>query len=115
MYLQPESVNSTFQTIENYAGQGSWVVFDTIHASVLRKEGGRFGESEIVETVSSVDEGWCFGLDRAEIDQFLDGYELNLIDHKDSQDLERAYFLDVDGVVIGKVNDTHFLVTAEKK
>lgn len=115
MYLQPESVQATFQTIQNYAGKSSWVVFDYVHASVLRKEGIYYGESEIVETVSSAGEQWCFGIERGEVEQFLSAYELKLINHKDAKELEKEYFSDADGEVIGKVNDTHCLVTAEKR
>jgi len=28
MYLQPDSVDETFKTIRDYAGKGSWIVFD---------------------------------------------------------------------------------------
>jgi methyltransferase (TIGR00027 family) len=115
MYLQPESVWATFQTIQNYAGKSSWVVFDYVHASVLRKEGIHYGESEIAETVSSAGEKWYFGIERGEIEQFLSAYELKLINHKDAQELEKVYFCNADGEIIGKVNDTHCLVTAEKR
>ena len=114
MYLQPESVHATFQTIREYAGTGSWVVFDYVHASVLRNEGVHYGESEIVKTVSSADEQWHFGIERGEIEQFLTAYDLKLINHKDAKGLEKAYFSNTDGRVIGSVNSTHCLVTAEK-
>jgi len=114
MYLQPESVQSIFQTIQDYAGKRSWVVFDYVYASVLRNEGVYYGESEIVKTVSSAGEQWYFGVERGEIEQFLTTYELKPINHKDSKELEKAYFSDMDGKVLGNVNSTHCLVTAEK-
>ena len=114
MYLQPESVNATFQTIQDYAGRGSWVVFDYIYASVLRNEGLYYGESGITQTASSVGEQWHFGIEKGQIEQFLATYKLKLIDHKDAQELEKAYFSDSNGKVMGRVNGTHCLVTAEK-
>lgn len=114
MYLQPESVHETFQTIKRYAGKDSWVVFDYIHASVLRKEGNHYGESEIAETVTSVGEQWSFGIERAGIGRFLRDYEFELINHKDAIELEKEYFLDKEGNIVGKVNDSHCLVTAGK-
>jgi methyltransferase (TIGR00027 family) len=114
MYLQPESVHATFQTMMNYAGKDSWVVFDYIHESVLRKEGNHYGESQIAETVTSVGEQWCFGIERGGIEQFLREYEFELINHKDGKELEKEYFIDKDGNIVGKVNDTHCLVTAGK-
>jgi len=115
MYLQPESVEATFQTIRDYAGKGSWVVFDYIYASVLRKEGIYYGETGIVQTVSGAGEQWHFGIEKGEIEQFLAKYAMQLIDHKDAKDLEQAYFSDSNGKIIGRVNGTHCLVTAEKR
>jgi methyltransferase (TIGR00027 family) len=115
MYLQPESVHETFQTIRDYAGRGSRVVFDYIYASVLRKEGIYYGETGIVQTVSGAGEQWHFGIEKGQIEQFLARYAMQLINHKDAKDLEQAYFSDSNGKIIGRVNGTHCLVTAEKR
>ena len=115
MYLQPESVHETFQTIRDYAGKGSRIVFDYIYASVLRKEGIYYGESGIVRKVSGAGEQWHFGIEKGQIEQFLARYTMQLIDHRDAKDLENAYFTDSNGTVIGRVNGTHCLVTAEKQ
>lgn len=115
MYLQPESVEATFSTIRDYAGKGSRVVFDYIYASVLRKEGIYYGETGILQTVSGAGEQWNFGIEKGQIEQFLAKYEMQLIDHKDAKDLEQAYFSDSKDKIIGRVNGTHCLVTAEKR
>jgi len=115
MYLQPESVEATFQTIRDYAGKGSWVVFDYIYASVLRKEGNYYGETGILQTVSGAGEQWHFGIEKGQIEQFLAKYAMQLINHKDAKDLEQAYFSDSNGKIIGRVNGAHCLVTAEKR
>jgi methyltransferase (TIGR00027 family) len=114
MYLQPEAVEATFRTIQNFSGKGSRIVFDYIYGSVLRKEGIYYGETGIVQTVSGAGEEWHFGIEKGQIEQFLDKYEMHLIDHKDAKDLEQAYFRDSKGKVVGRVNGTHCLVTAEK-
>jgi methyltransferase (TIGR00027 family) len=115
MYLQPESVAETFRTIQDYAGKGSCIVFDYIYASVLRKEGIYYGEEEIMQTVSGASEQWHFGIEKGQIERFLLKYAMQLIDHKDAKDLEQAYFSDSKGRIIGRVNGTHCLVTAEKR
>jgi methyltransferase (TIGR00027 family) len=115
MYLQPRSVDGTFQIIREYAERESWVVFDYIYASVLRKEGGYYGETEIVQTVSDADEQWHFGIEKGTIEEFLAEYEMRMLDHKDAKDLEKAYFSDSNGRIIGRINGTHCLVTAEKR
>jgi methyltransferase (TIGR00027 family) len=115
MYLQPESVRATFRTIQEYAGKGSRVVFDYIYASILRHEGTYYGETGIAQTVSDAGEQWQFGIEKGEIAPFLAAYALRLIDHQDAQDLERTYFTDSEGKLVGRVNGTHCLVTAEKE
>jgi hypothetical protein len=90
-------------------------VFDYIYASVLRKEGLYYGETGIERTVSDAGEGWQFGIEQGAIQQFLDRYDLRLIDHKDAKALEKAYFSDANGRIVGRVNGTHCLVTAEKR
>jgi methyltransferase (TIGR00027 family) len=115
MYLQPDSVEATFRTISEYAGKGSRVVFDYVYASVLRREGIYYGEEGIIKTVSGAGEQWQFGIEKGQIEPFLAKYEMQLIDHKDAMDLEQAYFSDSKGKIIGRVNGTHCLVTAEKR
>jgi len=114
MYLQPESVDETFRIIRDYSGKGSWVVFDYIYASVLRKEGIYYGEIGIEQTVSNADEQWQFGIGKGQIEQFLAKYEMQLADHKDAKELEKTYFTDNDGKTVGRINGAHCLVTAKR-
>jgi methyltransferase (TIGR00027 family) len=113
MYLQPDSVDTTFHIIQDYAGEGSWIVFDYIYASVLRNEGIYYGEAGIEKTVSEAGEKWHFGIEKGEIEPFLNRYAMRLIDHKDAKELEDLYFTDANGKTIGRINGTHGLVTAE--
>ena len=113
MYLQPESVDETLQIIRDYAGKGSRVIFDYVYASVLRHEGGHFGEEGIEQTVSDVGEQWQSGIEEGQIKPFLAQYGLKLVDHKNSDALEKTYFFNDDGQRVGKINGTHCLVTAE--
>lgn len=114
MYLQPESVDATFQTISAYAGKGSRMVFDYVNGSVLRGEGPHRGDREIVQTVSKAGEKWRFGIEDGQVVSFLSKYGLELKDHKNAEALEKAYFSDPAGHLIGRVNSTHCLVTAGK-
>jgi O-methyltransferase involved in polyketide biosynthesis len=114
MYLQPESVDETFTVIEEFAGEGSEVVFDYVRASVLRREGLYYGEEEIVKTVAGAGEQWCFGIEEGELEAFLEKYSLRVREHKDAQDLERMYFTDVTGKISGRINGTHCVVRAVK-
>ena len=114
MYLQPQSVDTIFRVIQEYAGGRSRIVFDYIYASVLRDEGIYYGEKDAKQMVSAVGERWHFGIEKDEIGEFIAKYGLELIDHMDTQALEKAYFSSTEGNIIGRVNGTHCLVTAEK-
>ncbi len=113
MYLQPKSVDSTFQIIQQYSGKGSRVVFDSVYGSVLRNEEGHYGEDGIVQMVTGAGEQWCFGIEDGQINLFLENYEMKLIDQKDAKALEQSYFCNPEGKIIGRINGTHFLITAE--
>jgi methyltransferase (TIGR00027 family) len=115
MYLEPESVQGTFQTIREYAGSGSWVVFDYVQASVLRHENRLYGESGIMQSVSKAGEQWRFGIEPGEIASFVAAYGFQVSDHKDAQELEATYFQDSDGRLVGRVNGTHCIVTAARQ
>ena len=115
MYLQPESVAETFKVIEALAGEGSVIVFDYVRASVLRLEGTCYGEKEIVKSVAKAGEKWCFGIEEAELAQFLSQYSLLLSEHRDARDLEQMYFKDPSGENVGRINGTHCLVSAVKQ
>jgi len=113
MYLHRESVDKMFRIIKEYAGKGSRVVFDYIYASVLRRENLYYGEQDIVQSVAKINEQWHFGIEKGEIEQFLLLYGFRLRDHRDAKALEDAYFKTPDGKIVGRVNGTHCLVTAE--
>ena len=114
MYLQPKSVDETFQVIGKFAGKGSEIVFDYVRAAVLRQEGSYYGEREIVKSVAKAGEQWYFGIEKKELERFLEKYGLRVCEHKDAQELERMYFTDATGAIAGRINDTHCLARAIK-
>ena len=114
MYLKLESVQETFQTIRQYAGRESRVVFDYIQASVLRHENTLYGEAGLIKSVSKAGEQWKFGIEPGEIGSFATAQGFEISDHKCVQELETTYFQDEDGSLVGRVNGTHCIVTMER-
>lgn len=114
MYLESESVDATFQTIREYSGTGSRMVFDYVQASVFRQENRLYGESGLVKSVTKAGEKWRFGIEPAEIASFMAGHGFNVSDHKCADELEAAYFQDTDDRLVGRINGTHCIVTAER-
>jgi methyltransferase (TIGR00027 family) len=113
MYLQPVSVDATLRVITDFAGKGSRLVFDYVRASVLRGEGDLYGQQGILQTTWRAGEQWYFGMEPEQLQSFLAGYGMQLVDNMDSQELKSMYFTDQDGRLVGRINATHCLATAE--
>lgn len=114
MYLEPETVDVTFQAVTGYMGSHSLITFDYVYSDVLRREKNRYGGTDLMKSVSRVNEAWKFGIEQGAIGQFLSKYGLRLQNHMNPAEIEKRYFRDVRGNIIGHVNGTHCLVTARK-
>jgi len=115
MYLESGSVAATMRTIQEYAGAGSWVVFDYVKASVLRHAHTQYGEAVLLQTVSRAGEQWRFGIDPTEVGSLLATYGFTVTDHKDANELEHLYFRDSAGRQVARVNGTHCIVLAARR
>jgi len=114
MYLDSEAIDNTFNIINEFAGAGSEIVFDYVYSSVLRGENLYYGESEVFKGVKKENEPWSFGIEKGELGLFLENKNLQLIRSLTSEDLEREFFKDEDGNIIGKVNGTHCISYVRK-
>jgi len=115
MYLSPEAIDGTFRFISDVSGSGSLIVFDYIHAGVIRRENKYYGERDIYRTVAAAGEEWMFGLDESEVERFLSKYGFQQKDHSGTQVLEDRYFRNSKGSVVGRINGTHAIVTGMKR
>jgi methyltransferase (TIGR00027 family) len=114
MYLSDNTVKDTFNFISDYSPQGSMIVFDYVHASVLRLENKYYGENAIYNRVRKDNEQWISGIDESEITNFLMHFNFSLIEHLNSQEMEERYFKNRSGKIVTKVNGTHCIVLAKK-
>ncbi len=114
MYLSHNTVDEIFKLFYDYSAPGSLIVFDYIHASVLRQEHKYYGESAIYNRVKKDNEKWTFGIEEGEIESFLNFFHLHLLEHLDANTLENKYFKNESGKIITKVNGTHCIVLAER-
>lgn len=113
MYLTPGAVDKTMQTIRDFIGRGSRVVFDFVHQSVLDERNSQSEEMEIKKVVADAGEQWQFGIESGKVEAFLVRYGLKLLDQSGHKDLENMFFTDQSGHLVANVNGTHSLVTAE--
>jgi methyltransferase (TIGR00027 family) len=114
MYLNQEAVDKLFKLIYELASPESRVIFDYIHASVLKKENIYYGEKNIYETVNRVQESWSFGIEKGEIGSFLKKYNFKLVENLNSDDLEKMFFKDDLDNIVGKINGTHCIAFVKK-
>jgi len=114
MYLSAKAVNETFNIIAEYASKGSLMVFDYVHASVLRNENKYYGEDDIYRRVKKDNEQWLSGIEEEHIGNFLSDYKFSLSEHLNSNAIENKYFRNNNGKLITRVNGTHCIVLAEK-
>ncbi len=115
MYLEPKAAESTFELLEYLAGHGSRAVFDYVRAPVIGSGGDFYGEAGVAHSVAGVKEKWAFGLEPEEVPAFLGAHGFRVLDHLLVHDLERLYFSDENGKMIARVNETHGIVTGERR
>jgi methyltransferase (TIGR00027 family) len=113
MYLDSDAVDGTLMFIRESSQKRSRVAFDYIFASVLRQENRFYGEKEIFDTVSRAGEGWTFGIEEGEIEEYLTERGFRMILHYTPSELEERYFRADAGRVIRRINGTHCIVQAE--
>lgn len=113
MYLSDQTVDETLNFIHSGSSSDSRVTFDYIYASVLRREGKLFGEQGSYHMVSSVGEGWRFGIEDGEIGQFLAVRGFELVAHYTPADLEMKYMTFENGKLFRRVNETHCIAIAK--
>jgi methyltransferase (TIGR00027 family) len=114
MYLDKEAVDELFKLIYKLAVPESRVIFDYIHASVLRRENIYYGEKDIYEKVNSLREPWLSGIEKGEMEAFLKNYNFNLIQNLNSEDLEKMFFGDEQGNIMAKINGTLCIAYVKK-
>ena len=115
MYLSREAIDNTFRFVSDVAGQGSIIIFDYIHGSVLRKEKRYYGEENIYKTVAQAGEEWTFAIEEGETELFLTRYGFLKKGLSGSLELGERYFRNSKGIPVGKINGTHAIVTGIKK
>jgi len=114
MYLSKDAVYKLFKEISNITKNGSKIVFDYIHESVLRKENRHYGEKSIYKTVNLVSESWTFGFVYEKVEEFLKSQNFSLIENLKPEDLENKYFTEKNGNRISRINGTHSVAFALK-
>ncbi len=115
MYIDPQSLDNIFSLIKEYSAKGSLIIFDYIYTSVLKGEEYNYGAKGINELVGKHGEKWVFGIEKGQIEYFLNNYEFELIDESDCVKLVERFFKDPNENKTYKINGAHSIATARKK
>jgi methyltransferase (TIGR00027 family) len=92
-YLTPAAVDQTLGAVRSLAADGSLVVFTYVDRAVLAGDHGRFPEvRRWVEGVRRRGEPWTFGLDPAEVSEFLTRRGFGLIGDLSTAEAGERYF-----------------------
>jgi methyltransferase (TIGR00027 family) len=89
-YLNEDAVDATLRWCAS-AAPGSQVVFTYVHRAVLADPNSFAGTERLFETLKAAGERWTFGLDPAELAQFLDERGLLLEEDIGSADYRARY------------------------
>jgi methyltransferase (TIGR00027 family) len=108
-YLQPEAVAETLEFLSQSGGEGSTIVFDYT-ATVTEENIDQYGVKEFYESMKEHHGGeeltFSIGED-GEIGNYLAQRGLELVEHLDNEEIEKAFLEGEDGELIGRMTG-HF-------
>ncbi|CNI57167.1 class I SAM-dependent methyltransferase [Yersinia rohdei] len=114
MYLPPSTVEHIFSAISNYAPTGSEIIFDYVYSHVLSGENTSYDSIEIVEVLKNIGEHWLSGIEKKQLNTFLNTYHLTLLHDVDAHALEQRFFTNQQGKVLVKLNSALAIAHAIK-
>ncbi|MGE4798985.1 class I SAM-dependent methyltransferase [Yersinia hibernica] len=104
MYLPASTVDNIFSAIDIYAPAGSEIIFDYAYSDALAGKNTLYGAVEIIEGLKNIGEHWMSGIEKAQLQTYLNQYHINLLAELDANILEQRFFTNNHGKILGKVN-----------
>jgi methyltransferase (TIGR00027 family) len=99
VYLTPEGVDSTLAFMVHHSRPGSAVIFDYFHNETLR-DTSRPGVGQVQLAAPVTGEEYLFGIDKGQIEPFLNQRGFHQVRNVTATDLKRFYFT---GPNVGRV------------
>jgi len=105
-YLEPTSVDATLDFMKKNSPKESLVVFDYVVSLSDETVKNYYGAKEFTETWKKrhLNEPFKFAINDGEIELFLEQRGLKIINHLDSEQIEKMFLLQENGSLIGKVS-----------
>jgi len=93
-YLTADAVAATMQAIAALAAPGSRLVFTYVHRGAIDGSLSFAGMQRLTEMLGAVGEPWKFGLDPAEVGEYLKGFGFSLTLDMGARDYRAKYLRD---------------------
>ncbi|MGD8753590.1 MAG: SAM-dependent methyltransferase, partial [Anaerolineales bacterium] len=117
-YLQVDSVDSTLEFVSHASHHESSIAFDYTLSISEENINDFYGVKEFNQTMKEyhADEELMFSIDEGETESFLHQRGLKMVDHLDNEEIERAFLMDEDGSLIGRMTGHfRFVVASPEK
>lgn len=90
-YITAQAVDSTFRYISNVVSPGSRIVFTYIHRGLIEGSVEMEGAEKLLSELQRQGEPWRFGIDPAELSEYLDVHGFRLIEDVGAADYRERY------------------------
>jgi methyltransferase (TIGR00027 family) len=89
-YLTQEAIDKTFDFVKRFT-KGSFIIFTYIHKQVLDNPQSFIGTNKFFEKLKQNEEPWTFGFLPNELPNYLQQFQLTLIEDKGAADYRQKY------------------------
>ena len=116
-YLDAESVDSTLSFISRSSHSESIIAFDYTVSLSEENLSDFYGAKEFAQTMEEhhAAEELTFSIPEGEIESFLEGRNLKMLDHLDNEEIEKKFLTMDNGTLIGRTTGHFRFVSATSK
>ena len=113
-YLEPESVETTLEFVNNSSHNTSVIAFDYAISISEEKIKQYYGAKEFIQTWKKhrSDESFRFTIDESQMVSYLKQRGLKIISHLNPHEIEKTFLLNAKGLTIGQINGLFRFVLA---
>ncbi len=113
-YLEPESVDATWEFVKNSSHNESLIAFDYAISISEANINNYYGAKEFAQTWEKYhsNEPFIFTIDEGKIESFLEQRGLKIVNHLDNKEIEKKFLLNENGSLIGQVTGSFRLAMA---
>ncbi|MGH2666382.1 class I SAM-dependent methyltransferase [Flavobacterium sp.] len=89
-YLNADAIDKTFAFISRFP-KGSYVIFTYVHSDILTNPDAFLGGKKLLDDLEKLEERWTFGFLPSELNDYLNRFDLTLIDDLSAVNYREKY------------------------